>query len=79
MARYVKESSSSKDNEDHVDLIEERKADEPEDGVDSVSSGGTQPSGGTFKCISSVDLSSQFSGSQKKLAIQWQHQFVKFI
>jgi hypothetical protein len=65
MARYVKESSPPKDNEDQVDLVEERKMNEPEDGVDSVSSGGTQHSGGTFKCISSVELSSQSSGSQK--------------
>ncbi len=63
-ARYAEESSSSKDDEAPVDLIEESKADEPEDGVESVSSGGTQHSGGTFKCISSVELSSQCSGSQ---------------
>ena len=64
-ARYMKESSSSKDDEDQVDLIEKSKADVPEDGVESVSSGGTHHSGGTFKCISSVELSSQSSGSQK--------------
>ncbi len=40
-ARYMKEASSSKDNEDHVDLIEESKANVPEDGAESVSSGGT--------------------------------------
>ncbi len=43
-----------------------KKVDDPDDGSASVSSGGTHPSEtGTFKCISSVDLSSQSSGSQK--------------
>ena len=64
-ARYANESSSSKDDEDQVDLIEKSKADVPEDCAESVSSGGTHHSGGTFKCISSVELSSQSSGSQK--------------
>ncbi len=59
------ESSSSKDKEVPVDFNEEKKVD-PDDGSASVSSGGTHPSDtGTFKCISSVDLSSQSSGSQK--------------
>jgi hypothetical protein len=65
MKRYARESSSSKDKEDLVDLNEEKKVEDPDDGVTSVSSGGTQPSGGTFKCISSVELGSQSSGSQR--------------
>ncbi len=65
MARYARESSSSNDKEVPVDLSEEKKVEEHDDGVASVSSGGTQPSGGTFKCISSVKLNSQSSGSQK--------------
>ena len=69
MARYMNkaltEAPGSEVQEAPVDLEEEKKVDEPDDCVDSVSSGSTQPSGGTFKCISSVELSSQCSGSQK--------------
>ena len=69
MARYINEALSeaptSAAQEAPIDLEEEKKSDEPDDGVDSVSSGSSHPSGGTFKCISSVELGSQSSGSQK--------------
>ncbi len=51
MAKYEKE--------DLNDLNEEKKVDEHNDGASSISSGDT------FKCMSSVDLSSQSSGSQQ--------------
>jgi hypothetical protein len=51
MAKYEKE--------DLNDLNEEKKVDGRDDGASSVSSGGT------FKCMNSVDLNSQSSGSQQ--------------
>ena len=65
MARYVSEAPTPKVQEVPIDLEEEKKVGEPDDCGDSVSSGSSQPSGGTFKCISSVELSSQSSGSQR--------------
>jgi hypothetical protein len=47
------------EKEDLNDLNEEKKVDGHDDGTSSVSSGGT------FKCMNSVDLNSQSSGSQQ--------------
>ncbi len=56
---------ASKNKEVPVDHNGENKVD-PDDGAASVSSSGTHPSEtGTFKCINSVNLSSQSSRSQK--------------
>jgi hypothetical protein len=59
MAKYAGDSPASKDKEDLNDPNEEKNVDEHDNGVSSV------PSGGTFRCISSVELNSQSSKSQQ--------------
>jgi hypothetical protein len=67
MERYANEAPSSKGKDNHVDLSEDKKGEEQDDGVASVSSGGSQPShiSRDFKCMSSVDLNSQSGESQQ--------------
>ena len=70
-ARYVEESSTSKDDEAPVDLSEENKDEKHDDGDASVSSAGSHPSriSRDFQC-SSVDLSSQSDRSRGSSSVQ---------
>jgi hypothetical protein len=71
MARYAKESSSSKNDEAPVDLSEENKDEKHDDGDASVSSAGSHPSriSRDFQC-SSVDLGSQSDMGRDSSSVQ---------